>query len=122
MARGTTTMKMISSTSTTSTSGVTLISDCRPAPGAPPCSCMTSVPLRLRAGALGDPSHVLEAGLLDGDHGLPHVSEVQPGVPLDHDLGVRHAPRGQAEAVREAIGGDLLIVDPEETGLVDGDQ
>src|SRR6185436_3110955 len=94
MARGATTMKMMSSTSTTSTRGVTLISECRPEPWAPPLSCMTSVLPRL--GALGDQPHVLEAGVLDRDHGVPPVPE--------------------------AIGGDLLVVDPERPPRVDRDQ
>src|SRR5262245_2778008 len=100
MARGTTTIKMMSSTSTTSTSGVTLISDCRPALSAPALSCMASVPLRLG----GDQAHVLEAGVLHGDHRLPDLAEAEAGVALDDDLGVLHAARGQAEAVPEAVG------------------
>src|SRR5207237_63384 len=51
MRRGTTTMNMISSTSTTSTRGVMLISDCRPLPDSPWLRCMISV--SLCAGALG---------------------------------------------------------------------
>src|SRR6059036_3741927 len=80
-------MKMISSTSTTSTSGVMLMSDCSLEPE--PLSCMISVSLRLCAGALGDQSHSVEAGLLDREHDLPDLAEVDPCVTPDHDSGVR---------------------------------
>src|SRR5882672_8644247 len=115
-------MKMISSTSTTSTSGVMLISDCRPEPDASPLNCMISVSLRLGAGALGDQPHPLEAGLLDRDHGLPDLAEVEARVAPDHDLGVRLDAHRGAQAFAETLGRDRLIVDPQPSGLVDRDQ
>src|ERR1051325_4447455 len=75
MSRGTTTMKMISSTSTTSTSGVMLISDCRLEPESPVLNCMTSFPLR--ASLLGDQPHTAEAGLVNCDHDLPDCTEIK---------------------------------------------
>src|SRR6266704_668295 len=105
--RGTTTMKMIKSTSTTSTSGVMLISECRwPASL---WTCMISVPLPLGAGVLGDQPHPMKAGLLDREHGLPDHAESEPGVAPDHDLDVRllGACRG-AEAV--AAQPDITVV------------
>src|SRR6266581_6659565 len=119
--RGTTTMKMIKSTSTTSTSGVMLISECRWEPSL--WTCMISVSLRPGAGVLGDQPHPMEAGLLDREHGLPDHAEAEPGVAPDHDLDVRlpGARRG-AEAVAETFGRDRLIVDPQPAGLVDRDQ
>src|SRR5262245_33011165 len=87
-------MKMINSTSTTSTSGVMLISDCRLEPKAPLFSCMMSFS---RAGALGDQTHPAEAGLVDRVHGLPDLAEVQPCVALDHDLGFRLVAHRSAE-------------------------
>src|SRR5258706_1357133 len=72
--RGTTTMKMISSTRTTSTSGVTLISDCRLLPDAPESNCMSSVSLRLGAVAPGDQPDPFETSLLDREHGLTDFS------------------------------------------------
>src|SRR5437867_3785268 len=121
MRSGTTTMKMINSTSTTSTSGVTLISDCRLEPEMPPLTCMISVSPRVCAGALGDQPYPGEAGLIDREHGLPDHVEGAPRVAPDHDLGVG-IPRGSAEAFAETFDGDLLIVDPEPSGLVDRDQ
>src|SRR6266704_4017208 len=119
---GTTTMKMIKSTSTTSTSGVMLISECRWEPSL--WTCMISVSLRLGALVLCDQPHPMEAGVLDREHGLPDHAEAQPGVAPDHDLDVRlpGPRRGGAEAVAEAFGRDLLVVDPQPAGLVDGDQ
>src|SRR5258706_16266359 len=64
---------MISSTSTTSTSGVMLISDCRPEPESLLLNCMMT--LSFCAGALGDQPHPAEAGLLDCDHDLADLSE-----------------------------------------------
>src|SRR5438093_9627020 len=115
-------MKMISSTSTTSTSGVMLISDCRLGPDAPPLSCMTSVPPRLCAGALGDQSHPVEAGLLDREHGQADLADAEPRVAADHDLGVRLGARRSAEGFAEMLGYNRPIVDPQPAGLVDRDQ
>src|SRR5580765_8628078 len=101
-------MKMISSTSTTSTSGVMLISDCRPP--AVLSTCMMSVSLRLFSGALGDEPHPVEAGRLDGDHGLPDLAEVEARIAFDHDLGFLLVARRGAEAFAEMLGRDRLIV------------
>src|SRR5438093_7298583 len=118
---GTTTMKMIKSTSTTSTSVVMLITECSWEPSL--WTCMISVSLRLGAVVLCDQPHPMEAGLLDRAHGLPDHAEAEPGVAPDHDLDVRllGARRG-AEPVAETLGRDRLIVDPQPAGLVDGDQ
>src|SRR5260370_40765206 len=89
MRSGTTTMKMISSTSTTSTSGVRLISDCRPDPEALLLSSMTSLSPRPCDRALADQPHPAEAGLLDCEHDLPDLEEVQLCVPPPHALVVR---------------------------------
>src|SRR5262245_4850739 len=87
---GTTTMKIISSTSTTSTSGVMLISDCRPESDPPPFICMTSISPRLCCfGSFGDQSHALEAGIFDRDHRFPDFSDTEPRVGFDDNLRIR---------------------------------
>src|SRR5262249_29711141 len=113
-------MKMISSTSTTSTSGVMLISDCKLEPEAPVLNCMMSFPLR--AGGLRDQPYSPEAGLLDREHGLPDLAEVEPGVAPDHDLGLLFGARRIAQSIAEMLGVYLLIVYPQPAGFVDGDQ
>src|ERR1041385_5000037 len=120
MRRGTTTMNMINSTSTTSTSGVMLISDCRLEPSASWLNCMISI--SLCAGALGDKSHPAEAGLLDHHHRLPDLAKVKLCVAPDHDPGVLHCAHRLDECFGEMLGGDLLLVDPHRAGLVDGNQ
>src|SRR5215475_3722501 len=114
-------MKMISSTSTTSTSGVMLISDCR-SELPPPWICMMSLSPRLGVGALGDQSHAAEAGLIDRGHRPLDVAEVEPRVAADHDLGVRLVACRSAQAFTELLGSDRLIVDPQRASLVDRDQ
>src|SRR5437773_4145201 len=113
-------MKMISSTSTTSTSGVMLISECSLEPA--PMTCMISVSLRPCAGALGDQPHPVEAGLLDREHGLADLTDVEPRVAPDHDLGIGLVAHRGAEAFAETLGCDRLIVDPQPAGPVDRDQ
>src|SRR5438132_11465208 len=120
MRRGTTTMNMISSTSTTSTRGVMLISDCRPLPDSPWLSCMISV--SLCAGALGDQPHTAEAGLFDHEHRLPDLAKVKLAVAADHDPGVRHGAHRFNKGFAEMPGVDLPLVDPQPAGVVDGDQ
>src|SRR4030095_7578435 len=120
MRRGTTTMKMINSTSTTSTSGVMLISDCRLEPESSLLNCMMS--LSPRVSALRDQSHPEETGLFDCNHGLPDLAEVEPCIAPDHDPGVRLSAHRSAEGLAELLGCDLLIVDPQFAGVVDGDQ
>src|SRR5262249_33997479 len=120
MRRGTTTMKMINSTSTTSTSGVMLISDCRLEPESPLSNCMLS--FSPRAGALRDQPHPAERGVFDCDHGLPDLTEVEPRIAADHDFGVRLRAHCRAEGVAELLDCDLLIVDPQPAVLVDRDQ
>src|SRR6266702_4016589 len=78
---------MISSTSTTSTSGVMLISECRLEPESLLLNCMMS--LSFCAGALGDQPHPAEAGLFDRDHDLPDLAEIELCIAPDHDPGVR---------------------------------
>src|SRR5437870_13385497 len=87
MSRGTTTMKMMSSTSTTSTSGVMLISDCRLELDSPVLKCMTSV--SPGPSGLGDQSHLAEARLFDRGHGQPDFADIQLFVVPDHDLRIR---------------------------------
>src|SRR6266478_3851680 len=93
---------MISSTSTTSTSGVMLLSFC--------------------ASALGNQPHPAEAFLLDRDHDLPDLAEVELCIASDHDLGVRLGAHRSAESLVEMLGCDRLIVDPQPPSLVYGDQ
>src|SRR5215813_2165089 len=120
MRSGTMTMKMISSTSTTSTSGVMLISDCRLDPESPLLNSMTSFSSRPCVAPLGDQPHSPEAGLLDRLHGLSDLAEVELGVAADHDLGIRLSGYCSAEGVAELLACDLLIVNPHPAGLVDG--
>src|SRR5262245_61670233 len=122
MSRGTMTMKMISSTSTTSTSGVMLISDCRLEPETLLLSCMMLFSPRLCVGALRDQPHAAEAGILDRKHGLPDLAEVESRVPLDYNLRVRLGAHRCAEAFAEIFECNLLVVDPQPAGVVDGDQ
>src|SRR5262250_3795418 len=110
MRSGTTTINMISSTSTTSTSGVMLISDCRPEPESLLLNCMMS--LSFRAGALGDQPHPAEAGLLDRDHDLPDLAEIELCIAPNHDLGVRLAAHRSAQSFVEMLGGNGLVVNP----------
>src|SRR5215469_5971005 len=119
MSSGTTTMKMISSTSTTSTSGVILISDCRLDPESPLLNSMTSFSSRRCAAALSDQPHSMEAGLLHCLHGLSDLAEVELCVGPDHHLGIRLSGYRSAEGVAKLLGCDLLIVDPQPAGLVD---
>src|SRR5262245_46082648 len=122
MRRGTTTMKMISSTSTTSTSGVMLISDCRFDPESPLLNSITLFPLRPCVAALGNQPHASEASLVDRLHGLADLAEVELGVAPDHYLGIRLGGHCRTEGVAELFVCDLLIVNPKLAGLVDGDQ
>src|SRR6266478_1638830 len=111
---------MISSTSTTSTSGVMLISDCRLEPESLLLNCMMS--LSFCAGALGDQPHPVEAFLFDRDHDLTDLAEIELCITPDHDLGVRLGAHRSAESFVEMLGCDGLIVDPQPTSLVYGDQ
>src|SRR6266851_6254510 len=120
MSRGTTTMKMISSTSTTSTSGVMLISDCRLELESPVLKCMMSFPPG--PSGLGDQPHPAEAGLLDRGHGLPDLAEVELCVAPDHDFGIRLGTHCSAQGFAEMVGCDLPVIDPQPAGIVDGDQ
>src|SRR5215468_399258 len=122
MRSGTTTMKMISSTSTTSTSGVMLISDCRLDPESLLLNSIASFSSRPRVAALSDQPHPPEAGLLDRLHGLSDLAEVELCVAPDHDLGIRLGGYCSAKGVAELLGCDLLIVNPQAAALVDGDQ
>src|SRR5215467_7739716 len=120
MSRGTTTMKMISSTSTTSTSGVMLISDCRLELESSVLNCIMSFspgPI-----GLGDQPHPAEAGLLDRCHGLPDLAKIELCVAPDHDLGIRLGTHGSAKGFAEMLGCNLPVIDPQPAGLVDGDQ
>src|SRR5438552_18802713 len=103
-------MKMISSTSTTSTSGVMLISDCRPEPESLLLNCMMS--LSFCSGALGDQPHPAEAGLLDREHGLPDLKEFALCVASEYDTWVRLAPHRGVASIAEVLGPGRLIVTP----------
>src|SRR5262245_2720950 len=120
MRSGTTTIKMINSTSTTSTSGVMLISDCRLKSESSLLNCMMS--LSPRASALRYQSHPAETGLFDCNHGLPDLAEVEPCIAPDHDPGVRFSANRSAEGLAELLGCNLLVIDPQFAGVVDGDQ
>src|SRR5690349_13259730 len=120
MRRGTTTMKMINNTSTTSTSGVMFISDCRLEPESLPLNCMMS--FSSRAGALRDQSHPVEPSLFDCDHGLLNLTEVQPCIASNHNPGIRLSAHRSTKGVTELFGFDLLIVDPQPACIIDGDQ
>src|SRR5215472_2501397 len=111
---------MISSTSTTSTSGVMLISDCKLEPESLLLNCMMS--LSFCAGALGDQPHAAEAGLLDRDHDFPDFAEIELCIAPDHDLGVRLGAHRSAESFVEMVSCDGPIVDPKPARLVYGDQ
>src|SRR5215510_10279972 len=113
-------MNMISRTSTTSTSGVMLISDCRLEPESLLLNCMMS--LSLCAGALGDQPHAAEAGLLDRDHDLPDLAEIELCIAPDYDPRVRLAAHRSTESFVEMLGCDGPIIDPQPAGLVYGDQ
>src|SRR5215510_10300840 len=98
MSSGTTTIKMISSTSTTSTSGVILISDWRLDPESPLSKCIS---FSSRTGTLRDQPHTVEPGLFNCNHRLPHLAEVEPCIAPDHDsgllLGAHRSLKGFAE-------------------------
>src|SRR6185503_18171707 len=113
-------MKMINSTSTTSTSGVILISDCRLEPESPVLKCMMSFPPG--PSGLGDQSHPAEAGLLDRGHGLPDLAEVKLCVAPDHHLGIRLGTHSSAQGFAEILRCDLPVIDPQLAGIVDGDK
>src|SRR5262245_53505558 len=115
---GTTTMKMISSTSTTSTSGVMLISDCRLESLL--LNCMMS--LSFCAGALGDQPHAAEACLLDREHDLPDLEKIELCVASDYDPWIGLDAHRSVEGFAEMLRFDGPIVDPQPAGLVDGDQ
>src|SRR5215831_16612649 len=120
MRSGTTTINMISSTSTTSTRGVMLISDCRLEPESLLLNCMRS--LSFCAGALGYQPHPAEASLLDRDHDLPDLAEIELCIPPDHDLRVRLAAHRSTESFVEMLSGNGLVVDPQPARVIYGDQ
>src|SRR6185312_16759796 len=122
MRSRTTTIKMISSTSTTSTSGVMLISDCRLDPESPLLNSISSFSLGACVAALCNQPNSVETRLLDRLHGLSNLAEVKLCIAPDHDLGVRLRGYCSVEGVAELIGWNLLIIDPQCAGPVDGDQ
>src|SRR5689334_13821269 len=113
-------MNMISSTSTTSTSGVMLISDCRLDPESLLLNCMMS--LSFCASALCDQADSAKTGLLDRNHDLTNLAEIQLCIAPDHNLGARLGAYRSAERLVEMLGCDSLIVDPQPARLVDGHQ
>src|SRR5436309_13051888 len=98
---------MISSTSTTSTSGVILISDCRLEPESLLLNCMMS--LSFCAGTLGDQPHPAKPCLLDRDHDLANLAEIQLCITPDHDLGVRLGAHRSAAGYLEMLGCHSLL-------------
>src|SRR5215470_12721127 len=102
---------MISSTSTTSTSGVMLISDCRLEPESLLLNCMMS--LSFRAGALSDQPHAAEPGLLDRDHGVPDLAEIEICIAADHDPGIRFDAHRGTKSFVEMLGRHGPVVDPQ---------
>src|SRR2546422_547779 len=111
---------MISSTSTPSTSGVMLISDCRLEPESLLLNCIMS--LSFCASALGDQPHTAEASLFDREHDLPDLEEIELCIAADYDLWVRLGAHRSVEGFAEMLGCDGLIVDPQPASLVYGDQ
>src|ERR1017187_2953009 len=104
-------MKMMRRTRTTSTSGVTLISDLGPSP--PPISMLDSLLVRF---LLGDEADALEPAVLDHPHDVLDVTEVQGSVGLDEDVLVRRALADLLHLRFEVLRGEPLRVD--EDGLV----
>src|SRR5262249_2632422 len=113
-------MKMISSTSTTSTSGVMLISDCRLELESSVLKCMMLFPPS--PSGLGDQPHPAEAGLLDRGHCLPDLAEVEFCVAAYHDLGIRLGTHRSTQGFAEVVGCNLPVIDPQPAGIVYGDQ
>src|SRR5258707_12529468 len=111
---------MISSTSTTSTSGVMLISDCRLEPESLLLNFMMS--LSFCARALGDQPHPAEAFLFDRNHDLPDLAEIELFIAPDHDLGVRLRAHHSAQGFAKMLGCDRLIVDQQPATIAYGDQ
>src|SRR5260370_4272963 len=111
---------MISSTSTTSTSGVMLISDCRLEPESLLLNCMMS--LSFCARALGHQPHPPQAFPFDRNHDLPHLAEIELCIAPDNDLGVPLGTHGSAESLVEMLGCDGLVVDPRPPSLLYGDK
>src|SRR5262245_61379893 len=107
---------MIRSTSTTSTSGVMLISDCSLEPESLLLNCIVS--LSFCAGALGDQSRPVEAGLLDRDHDLPDLAEIELCIAPDHDARVWLGIYCSTESFVEMVGRDVSIVDPQTAGFI----
>src|SRR5260370_14569713 len=120
MRSGTTTINMISSTSTTWTSGVMLISDCRLEPESLLLNCMMS--LSFCAGALGDQPHTAEASLFDRDHDLSNLEKIELCIATDYDPWVRLGAHRGVEGFAKMLGCDGPIVDPQMASLVYGDQ
>src|SRR5260370_38988809 len=112
-------MNMISSTSTMSTSGVMLISNCRVEPESLLLNCMMS--LSFCARALGDQPDPAEAFLFDRDHDLPNLAEIELCIAPDHDLGVRLGAHRSAKSFVEMLGCDSLVIDPQPPSFVYGD-
>src|SRR5260221_5943662 len=105
---GVATMKMISSTSTTSTSGVMLISERTPEPLPP--NAISALPLRdLRSGllVLGKDADGGEAGLVGAFHHQAYFAEVDPLVGLEG-----HGPGPVFDVLRLDVARDVLVGDP----------
>src|SRR5260370_27584480 len=111
---------MISSTSTTPTSGVMLISACRLESESLLLNCMTS--LSFCAGALGDQPHPAEAGLLDREHGLPDLEEMELCIAADYHPWVRLGAHRSFEGFTEMLRCDRLIGYPQPASHLDRDQ
>src|SRR5579872_7289077 len=123
-------MKMISSTSTTSTSGVMLMSLRMPL--APPRTsiaighCSFPAPAILgaahpRLDLLDHQADPAEAGLVDQPHHVAHLLVLQPAVALQHDLLVRCLVVNALQRPRHLGVGHPVLADEDAAVLLDRD-
>src|SRR5205823_12938102 len=73
-------------------------------------------------GVLSDQPHPAEACLIECEHGLPNLAELELCVAPDHDPGSLFGAYGGAEGFAEMLAFDPLIVDPQLACVVDRDQ
>src|SRR5258706_216871 len=113
---------MISSTSTTSTSGVMLISERTPEP--PPLNAMSALPRRdLRAGllVLRQDSHLREAGVIGGLHHHAHLAEVDALVGLERQRARLVLVVLRLHVLRHVLVGNPVLTDEDRAVGPDGD-
>jgi hypothetical protein len=63
-------------------------------------------------GALSNQSDAAETGLLNRQHGVPDLAEIEICVSANHDLGVLLIAHRRAKAFAEVLERDRFIVDP----------